>query len=430
MPKRKQYTQSRIDNLKRKKADKSNDSDENENPSSQVTPTQQTRNLQVHDPQASAISNSTTLHGPGSHSPHQSYFTGPGRTFESSTSRHYLETVDTGPENMGVTRQPGTMMSSTGSNSDSELSLSPLRLWPVYRETALDSELLDSRGISESVPLEGIHGEPWHEYEFIQESKLCRSMAGGVVEGDLDSDLDSSVESENGSGGDSDLTASVASDSESERENETDLAPEDSADESGGVRVREVGGSNAPDHSWEARKPPTVGLAYCALRDLKLILKPPQETGRGQKDLRLPLALRTRLERMSSFLWIYTDKNMLAPCPRGTTNGSRWTSGSLQAAHAQQSTPYRVRNLQKWSKAFINDRTALPLSEHGKSSKSCIDDDDVTADIALHLQGLGQYVRSQDIVDYLQQPGVKEKLQIKKVPHLATAKRWMQRMGY
>ena len=72
----------------------------------------------------------------------------------------------------------------------------------------------------------------------------------------------------------------------------------------------------------------------------------------------------------------------------------------------------------------------MPLSENGKSPKLRIDDDDIAMVIALHLQGLGQYVRAQDIVDYLQQPGVKEQLQIKQVPHLATAKRWMQRMGY
>ncbi|KIK75976.1 hypothetical protein PAXRUDRAFT_171134, partial [Paxillus rubicundulus Ve08.2h10] len=107
-----------------------------------------------------------------------------------------------------------------------------------------------------------------------------------------------------------------------------------------------------------------------------------------------------------------------------------WSSASLQAVHAQQSTAYHAKNLQKWSKVFINDRKALPLSGNGKSLKSRIDDDDVATDIALHLQGLGKYVRSQDIIDYIQQPGIQKCLQIKKLPHLATAKRWMKKMGY
>ncbi|KAN0092677.1 hypothetical protein V8E55_003461 [Tylopilus felleus] len=292
------------------------------------------------------------------------------------------------------------MRSSTSSNSDSEQS--PLGPAQAYhdsaraQEMALDSELVGSEGVVESVTLGNMHGpgEPWHEYKFIQESGLCCSMAGDsesevLLDEDFDPDSKSSVESEDESGGDSDLAAST---SDSETENETDLAlaPVDSADESEEVQVRvqEAEGSNLNtlDHSWEARKPPIVELARCALRDLKLILKPPRETGRGQKD--------PQLEWMSSFLWIYTDDN--TPCSGGT-NGSRWTSASLQAAHAQQSTPYRARNLRKWSKAFINDRKALPLSENGKSPKLHIDDDDIAMDIALHLQGLGQYVRAQDI---------------------------------
>ncbi|KIK74887.1 hypothetical protein PAXRUDRAFT_45218, partial [Paxillus rubicundulus Ve08.2h10] len=185
--------------------------------------------------------------------------------------------------------------------------------------------------------------------------------------------------------------------------------------------------SSSQDHSWESCKLPIVESARRALHDLNLILKPPWETGRGYKDPRLPLTLQTRLEWMKSFLWIYTDDH--TPCSK-ETDKSCWSSASLQAVHAQQSTAYHAKNLQKWSKVFINDRKALPLSGNGKSLKSRIDDDDIATDIALHLQGLGKYVRSQDIIDYIQQPGIQKCLQIKKLPHLATAKRWMKKMGY
>ncbi|KIJ09520.1 hypothetical protein PAXINDRAFT_87353, partial [Paxillus involutus ATCC 200175] len=197
-------------------------------------------------------------------------------------------------------------------------------------------------------------------------------------------------------------------------------------------RENAPGDSNTQrDYSWEVRKPPTVESARRALHDLKLILKPPRESGRGFKDPQLPLVLRTRLEWMKSFLWIYVDDP--APCSKSKDTGSdksHWSSASLQAAHTQQSTPFRAKNLCKWSKVFINDRKALPLSRAGKSSKSHIDDDDVTADIALHLQGLGKYVRSQDIISYIEQPGTQQRLQIKNVTHLATAKQWMKKMGY
>ncbi|KIK73265.1 hypothetical protein PAXRUDRAFT_178870, partial [Paxillus rubicundulus Ve08.2h10] len=131
---------------------------------------------------------------------------------------------------------------------------------------------------------------------------------------------------------------------------------------------------------------------------------------------------------MASFLWLYTDSG--SPLSTQGTVDSRWTATSLQAAHAQQSNPWRARNLRKWSKAYINDCEALPLSENGKSRTSCIDDDVVAAEIALHLQGLGKYVRSLDILHYLEQAGVKQRLKIKKTPHLSTAKRWMKKMGY
>ena len=331
MPKRKQYAQSRINNLKRRrKADnESNDSDEKENTNLQVTPTQQPESLQVHGPQSMGIS-SSTLHGLlGPCIPHQFYFAGsvpspgpcpatviqlfshgdhpsPNASASAEMWNTYQkfysdsETVDLGPENtMAI------MRSSTSSNSDSEQS--PLGPAQAYhdsaraQEMALDSELVGSEDVVESVMLGNMHGpgEPWHEYKFIQESGLCCSMAGDsesevLLDEDFDPDSKSSVESEDESGGDSDLAAST---SDSETENETDLAlaPVDSADESEEVQVRvqEAEGLNLNtlDHSWEVRKPPIVELACCALRDLKLILKPPWETGRGQKDPQLPLTL-------------------------------------------------------------------------------------------------------------------------------------------
>ncbi|KAF8834530.1 hypothetical protein BDN67DRAFT_865467, partial [Paxillus ammoniavirescens] len=59
-----------------------------------------------------------------------------------------------------------------------------------------------------------------------------------------------------------------------------------------------------------------------------------------------------------------------------------------------------------------------------------IDNDNIAADITLHLQGIGKYVCSLDILHYLEQPGVKQQLKIKKTPHLSIAKRWMRKMGY
>jgi len=56
-------------------------------------------------------------------------------------------------------------------------------------------------------------------------------------------------------------------------------------------------------------------------------------------------------------------------------------------------------------------------------------DEDIAADIAAHLQGIGQYVRALDIVQYTAIPEVRQRLGIKKTVSLATARCWMKMMG-
>lgn len=83
-------------------------------------------------------------------------------------------------------------------------------------------------------------------------------------------------------------------------------------------------------------------------------------------------------------------------------------ASSLLCAHAQQGGPKEAINLRKWAKAFINDRSALPLSLNGTPRNCRIDDEDVAADIALHLQSLGPYICALDIVRYMAIPEVRE----------------------
>ena len=62
------------------------------------------------------------------------------------------------------------------------------------------------------------------------------------------------------------------------------------------------------------------------------------------------------------------------------------------------STPTRARNLRKWSKAFIKDRLdwPVPLNPKNNHTGSQIDDPDVSANIANHLQSIGKYVCALD----------------------------------
>src|SRR6266487_2773033 len=50
--------------------------------------------------------------------------------------------------------------------------------------------------------------------------------------------------------------------------------------------------------------------------------------------------------------------------------------------------------------------------------------------VQLVLQGIGKFVRAQDIVEYVDRPAVKERLKLKKTISLATAQRWMKTVGY
>jgi hypothetical protein len=189
----------------------------------------------------------------------------------------------------------------------------------------------------------------------------------------------------------------------------------------------EDGEENARNRSWKSHQPPSIDAARQALADLNLILKPPCPKGGGFKECRLPLQLRTRLEWIAGFLYVYVDDK--SKYGKGSNN-ARWIASSLHCAHAQQSNPHQAKNLRKWAKAFIKDRDALPVSKNGTPRNSQIDDQDIAAEIAIHLQSLGPYVRALDIVHYVAIPEVKKRLGIKKTISVATAQRWMKKMGY
>lgn len=190
------------------------------------------------------------------------------------------------------------------------------------------------------------------------------------------------------------------------------------------------GNSSTNNRPWAARRAPTIQQAREALKDLNRILRPPRAKGRGYKECTIPLAVRTRLEWMRDFLYLYQDDSSVYG--KQHDGRARWTSTSLQAAHNQQSTPHRAKKLRKWSRAYIKDRTAWPIPQNpnDKRLSSRIDDPDVAADIANHLQSIGKYVRALDIVHYLSNSETRSRLQVKKAISLATARRWMNKMGY
>jgi len=74
-------------------------------------------------------------------------------------------------------------------------------------------------------------------------------------------------------------------------------------------------------------------------------------------------------------------------------------------------------------------KTKLPVHRYGNSI-SRINNEEFATDIKLHLQGVGKYVRAQDIIDYLKDPEVQNHHGLTSTISLATAQRWMSTLGY
>lgn len=95
------------------------------------------------------------------------------------------------------------------------------------------------------------------------------------------------------------------------------------------------GSSNMSQESlWQ---PPDIVQAEAALKDLKMILKPPRTSGRGYRDSKLGAWTRERLEAMEIFLGHYTNPQSPAY--------NAWTAASLLAAAGKGKSTWFARNL-------------------------------------------------------------------------------------
>ncbi|OAX37477.1 hypothetical protein K503DRAFT_719663 [Rhizopogon vinicolor AM-OR11-026] len=171
--------------------------------------------------------------------------------------------------------------------------------------------------------------------------------------------------------------------------------------------------------------PPTLEEAATALDDLKFLIQPRRPSGIGHKDPKLDLLLRSRLEKMRMFLWNYTK----------LIGAKRWQAASLMTADAYGKSTWLAGHLCEWTRAYILDRNDLPLNMYGTGTlnSSILEDEDFKGELLLHrhLQGIGKYVKSMDVVDYIKQPDVLTRPKLEKTISLATAQRWtVKHVGY
>ncbi|KAH9912604.1 uncharacterized protein B0H18DRAFT_889682, partial [Fomitopsis serialis] len=134
---------------------------------------------------------------------------------------------------------------------------------------------------------------------------------------------------------------------------------------------------------------------------------------------------------MHRLLCIYTDPTPSANLRCGNRAGqTHWISASLQVAKGEGLGPWHARCVRRRAQAYVRDRNSLPHNLYGTWARCQLDDEDFRQELFLHLQGIGEYVKAEDLVHYLDRPDVKERWNTKKTISLATAQRWMKRLGY
>ncbi|KAI0285512.1 hypothetical protein BC826DRAFT_918803, partial [Russula brevipes] len=171
--------------------------------------------------------------------------------------------------------------------------------------------------------------------------------------------------------------------------------------------------------------PPSHEEAAAAFKDITNILKPPRKKGGGYKDAGLDNVTRTRLEGVRMFLGTYVRLEMDKPGHHGN-----WTEAANATVTVRCETRHHAKKLRVWAHAFICDQQEIPENRYGRGNKSAIDDDDLAQDIHLHLQGIGKYIKADDIVQYCAKPEVLARLKRTKTISSETAGQWLEKMGY
>lgn len=170
------------------------------------------------------------------------------------------------------------------------------------------------------------------------------------------------------------------------------------------------------------RAAPTIEAASSALDDLQLRFRKRRPNGKGWIALDMDAFERDRLVGMRTMLHFYVDK-------LSKTYG-HWGASSLQAAVSMGRGQYCARVLRQMVRAFIANRSVLPVNPYGNWRTSMLCDQDLANDIMLYLQELGDGISAAKVAAYLNRPDVKAKHGISKTISERTARRWLRTLGY
>jgi hypothetical protein len=144
------------------------------------------------------------------------------------------------------------------------------------------------------------------------------------------------------------------------------------------------------------------------------------------KDKKLDVLFRGRITGMVGTLNLYLDSQL----------SFTWREASLITLKSQGHGVHHARNLRTWIHRFLGSGK-LPLHRYGKLRGTILDNEDFLHEIQIHLSGIsknGNYIRAEDIVDFMATPIMQEKLDeigaAKKTISLSTAQHWLHRNGW
>ena len=162
--------------------------------------------------------------------------------------------------------------------------------------------------------------------------------------------------------------------------------------------------------------------ALAALEDLKKILSPRRDTGRGFKDPEIDLWRRARFEGMNSMLHMFTNQQ--------SYTYDQWGVSACQTAIGMGRGRHCARRLCELNRAFIADREILPVNPYGDWNESLLVEDNLVNEISIYLLSLGKEITALKLQDFLCRAEIKEKYGIDRDISHKTACRYLQALGY
>jgi len=172
----------------------------------------------------------------------------------------------------------------------------------------------------------------------------------------------------------------------------------------------------------DAHMSPTQSNTLTTLKDLKKILHPQRDTGRGYKDPKLDLWCHARLDGMFSMLNMFTNPQSL------TYN--QWGASAFQTAIRMGQGTHCARRLCELNRALFADWKVLPINPFREWNKSLLVNENIMNKVSIYLLSLGKEITTKKLMDFLHQADIKEKYGIEHDISHKTVCRYLQALGY